>query len=265
MCVYGIDYFWVYNKSIHGMNMFFKKFGSVIFISLFCVATFSAPLKSKGEVVLIITAIVGALTVVDAVSCDVNVIWGCDGGGMGVGGVGGGGVGGGGDPTPNPDACTSTPNGCGMTTEGSLEDGICNASPPPNSSCPSCTSTANACGQTNTGNVIGGTCNATTPPNAACPPPVFSNDPNNSSFSASPSTLGVGMSATLSWSVSNATDCDITSDAGFSSLNKPITGTMSTGPVLVTTTYTLTCENGDGGPRGSKTIKIIVDPHFKEL
>jgi hypothetical protein len=230
------------------MSPILKKYAAGLLVGLFCISAFSAPLKSRGAIIL---AIVAVVAVVDYVSCDVNIVWGCHGGGFG-GGRGGGGV----------QSCTSSANGCGMTNSGRIVGGACNATTPSNTQCPTCTSGQNACGQTNSGNILGGTCSASTPPNSSCPAPAFGGD---SAFFAQPSTIGVGMSTTLNWSVTNATECSVTGDNGFSALHKPITGSISTGVVSVSTTFTITCQNGNGGPQGSKSIRVIVDPHFKEI
>lgn len=126
-----------------------------------------------------------------------------------------------------------------------------------------CTSSANACGQTNTGFLSsdGGTCSATPPPNSTCPAPVI----GVGGFYAQPTPIGSGMSSTLHWTVTSATECDITSDVGFSAPNQPATGSISTGPVTATATYSLTCQNTEGGPTSSASTKVVVDPHYIEI
>lgn len=125
-----------------------------------------------------------------------------------------------------------------------------------------CTSAANACGQTNNGyfGSDGVTCSATPPPNSSCPAPVI----DASSFSASPSTVGVNESSTLTWNVSDATSCTITGDNGFSSTGGN-SGSISTGNLPQTTIFTLTCQDGDGGPTASGSVKVIIAPHWKEI
>ena len=115
---------------------------------------------------------------------------------------------------------------------------------------------------TNTGFISGGSCNATPPSNDSCPAPVIA---SGGGFYANPAIIGVGMSTTLHWSASNASSCDITSDSGFSALDQATAGSISTGPISATATFTLTCENGDGGPSSSASVHVVVDPHFEEI
>ncbi len=201
------------------------QYGAGLTLAFLCIATFTPPAESKADPV-VFTIILGAVTGligVDIISCDINILFGCD---DDAGIVAGG-------------------NGNGSATVQEI-----------------CTSGTNACGQTNTGFISGGVCNATAPPNSSCPAPSFGSD---DAFFARPSKIGVGMSTTLNWTVTNATECDITSDNGFSAANRETTGSVSTGAVSMSSTYTLTCQNGDGGPEGSKSLRVIVDPHFREI
>ena len=137
----------------------------------------------------------------------------------------------------------------------------CNATPPPDSQC-SCSSPANACGQTAIGSYDpnGTSCNAATPPNNSCPPPVIA----ASGFSATPSTIGPNQTTTLNWNTTNSTSCTITGDNGFSQTGGA-SGSITTGALTQTTTFTLVCEDGTGGPTASRTIKVIIDPHYQEI
>ncbi|MBA7609749.1 hypothetical protein ES703_16943 [subsurface metagenome] len=71
------------------------------------------------------------------------------------------------------------------------------------------------------------------------------------SFSANPSTITVGESSTLSWSVTDATS--VTIDNGIGSV--ALTGTTTVTPAT-TTTYTLTATNTAGSVTGSVTITV---------
>ena len=124
-----------------------------------------------------------------------------------------------------------------------------------------CSSTANSCGQTNSGFIVGGSCNATPPQNSACPSP---NIPATNGFYPTPLIIGSGNSSTLTWNAANATACTITGDNGFSH-SGTASGSVSTGALSVSTTFTLICSNGAGGPQISKSVKIIVDPLYKEI
>jgi len=71
------------------------------------------------------------------------------------------------------------------------------------------------------------------------------------SFSANPSTITVGESSTLSWSVTDATS--VTIDNGIGSV--ALTGTTAVNPTA-TTTYTLTATNTTGSVTGSVTVTV---------
>ncbi len=124
-----------------------------------------------------------------------------------------------------------------------------------------CTSSANACGQTNTGfySADHSTCSASAPSNSSCPnPAIGTND-----FYAQPNIIKSGDTTTLHWTSTNATACTITSDSGFNTTAGP-SGTVTTGALTQSTTFSLTCQNGDGGPQGSASIKVTVTPKFQE-
>jgi len=130
-----------------------------------------------------------------------------------------------------------------------------------------CTSEANACGMTNMGFYVGddntgtATCNATPPPNSSCPPPTIA---QGGGFYATPSTVGTGGQATLHWNASNATGCSVSGDNGFS-YSGDTSGSISTGALSQTTLFTLTCQNGAGGSSTSASVRVIVDPQYKEI
>jgi hypothetical protein len=71
------------------------------------------------------------------------------------------------------------------------------------------------------------------------------------SFSADPTTITVGESSTLSWSVTDATS--VTIDQGIG--NVALTGTTTVSPAT-TTTYTLTATNSTGSVTASVTITV---------
>jgi len=71
------------------------------------------------------------------------------------------------------------------------------------------------------------------------------------SFSANPSTITVGESSTLSWSVTDATS--VTIDNGIGSV--ALTGTTAVNPIT-TTTYTLTATNTAGSVTAATTITV---------
>lgn len=80
----------------------------------------------------------------------------------------------------------------------------------------------------------------------ALPPVVIS-------FTASPATITVGKSSTLSWTTANATSVSISSVAG----THPSNGFASVSPAT-TTTYTLTVTGGGGTATATTTVTAIV-------
>lgn len=123
-------------------------------------------------------------------------------------------------------------------------------------SAPTCTSAQNACGMTNLGGIVAGVCNALPPPNSSCPPPAIT-------FTASPERVRPGQASTLSWSATNATDCRISGDLTESGVG--LSGTRSTGPVNITRSYVLTCQNGPGGSEQSATVRVTLIPTVREI
>jgi len=85
-------------------------------------------------------------------------------------------------------------------------------------------------------------------PTTTAPPPVAK--PSINSFTAEPSTVQQGQSATLRWSISNATDMSIDQNIGAVQSQ----GSRSVTP-SATTTYTLTAN----GPGGSDTRSVTVE------
>ena len=169
------------------------------------------------------------LLILDAITCDFNVVFSSGCGGVSTSG---------GNPPAAGNACTSAPNSCGMTNTGFIVSA-----------------------STDDGDFTGLVCNATVPPESSCAAPSI----GVGGFYAQPSILGPGMSATLYWTATDATECGITSDAGFSSPSQPASGSISTGPVTVTSVYTLTCKNGEDGPTSSASVKVVVDPKYREI
>lgn len=105
-------------------------------------------------------------------------------------------------------------------------------------------------------------CNATVPSESECSPPVIgAND-----FYAKPNLIGPNKSTTLYWDIPDATDateCTVTGDNGFTSSGTG-TGLAATGVLTQTTMFTLSCHNG-GGPSSTASIRVIVDPKYKEI
>jgi hypothetical protein len=84
------------------------------------------------------------------------------------------------------------------------------------------------------------------------------------SFTATPSSLTAGQSASLSWTSSAATSCTAsggTGSDGWSGLKSPSSTGTSTGPLTTvgTVTYTLTC-TGAGGTSAPRSTSVTVNP-----
>ena len=87
------------------------------------------------------------------------------------------------------------------------------------------------------------------------PPPAKPPAPRIDAFSAEPSSIQRGQSATLSWSVANATDISIDQGLGQIAAN----GMRQVFPAN-TTTYTLTATGGGGSLTRSATVTVAAPP-----
>ena len=76
--------------------------------------------------------------------------------------------------------------------------------------------------------------------------------PTIDSFTATPASIKLNESSTLSWAVTNATTVSIDQWIG----TVAATGTQAVTP-LVTTTYTLTATNADGTTTGTAEVTIL--------
>lgn len=124
-----------------------------------------------------------------------------------------------------------------------------------------CTSAANAaCGITAQGIMVNGVCNATTPPNSACPAPSID---ANSGFYAQPSLVKSGQQTTLYWNATNVTGCTLTGDTLGTLAGLLGSGNHLSGSVTQKTTYSLTCINGTGGPSKTVTATVNLVPEFQ--
>ncbi len=86
---------------------------------------------------------------------------------------------------------------------------------------------------------------------SATPPPTVN-------FSASPVSVAVGGSSTLSWTTTNATSC---TGSGAWSGNKSVpNGSQSVGPLNVAATYNLSCMGPGGTTQRSVTVSILPAP-----
>ena len=72
-------------------------------------------------------------------------------------------------------------------------------------------------------------------------------------LTGSPASIGEGASSMLNWSAANASSC---SASGGWSGSEPTSGSASTGPLSVGTTYTLTCTGAGGSASQSVTVNV---------
>jgi uncharacterized cupredoxin-like copper-binding protein len=102
-------------------------------------------------------------------------------------------------------------------------------------------------------------CSANSGPQTSAPVPSITSAPTVS-LAISPTTLGVGQSATASWSTSNATAC-ISSGAWSGSTSLGSTG-VAIGPFKTAGTYTygMTCTGSGGSAAASQTVTVGAVP-----
>lgn len=79
------------------------------------------------------------------------------------------------------------------------------------------------------------------------------------SISATPGSLVVGSSATISWSARNAATCSVSAEDGSSQAGSGLKGKLQTGALSTTTSYTLTCTSVSG-TTASAQASVVVTP-----
>lgn len=148
--------------------------------------------------------------------------------------------------------------GSGSQNSGGSQNG---GSSPANKTCTSAPNpTCLSANITNTGTLVGGVCNATVPPDSSCPAPVIS----NTGFYAQPALIKSGEQTTLYWNVSNATACALSGGSLGTLLGLGLTGNHLTGSITQKTTYTLTCQQGSGsGPKTSSSVTVNLVPQYQ--
>jgi hypothetical protein len=72
-------------------------------------------------------------------------------------------------------------------------------------------------------------------------------------LTATPNTITAGTSVMLSWSTANATSCTA---SGAWSGARPVNGTVNTGPIAATSSYTLSCDNPAGTTQSTATVTV---------
>lgn len=190
---------------------------AIVAIVVYAVITVFVPALS-----FVVGDILVATLATDNLSCSVNLIWGCS---------------------------RNTPaSGGGQVAVGA-----------------SCSSPPNSCGQTNLGTIVStgggqGGCNASPPPNSSCPAPGIT----DRGFYAEPAEVAPGEQAMLFWNASNASACKIEGENGLSNTGGA-SGSVATGALTQSSTFTLTCQNGGGGPETSRSIRVILNPRYREI
>ncbi|MEK7109225.1 MAG: hypothetical protein AAB919_02205 [Patescibacteria group bacterium] len=157
------------------------------------------------------------------------------------------------------DPCTSAPNACGQTNTGFvIQTCVDGPTPDPDEGVGSFAGPGLSAGG---GQICTPSCNATTPPDSQCPPPVI---PPTTGFYADPTTVGRNGTTTLHWEATDASDCAIAGDDGFAHSGGG-SGSVSSNPLVQTTTFTLTCTNSEDGPSVSDSVRVIINPRYKEI
>jgi hypothetical protein len=223
---------------------------TVLALLLFVTISATPPIKAHAlQAVAVVTAATVFITTAVIIACQLNAFGICPP----PGGSGSGGGGGGSGATVTPATNTTGTSGTSGTsgtggTGGSVIGGICYSS-------------ANSvCGIKSQGTIVNGLCNATTPPNSACPAPIIN---ASSGFYADPALVRSGNASTLHWSVSNATACAVTG-GGLNLSNLGLSGSNATGAITSKTVYTLTCINGTGGPVSTVNTAVNLVPNTTE-
>ncbi|HVV38715.1 MAG TPA: hypothetical protein VHD31_00080 [Candidatus Paceibacterota bacterium] len=218
-------------------------------------APFNAPAQAD-PVSLIIALVVGAATVVvvDYFVCGFDIFFYCDRNGNIIGSVGNGNGTGGTDFVPINGNNGTNGNNNGNGNNGNNGNGNAIA----------CLSTeVNACGMRGNGFIINNACNATPPPNSSCPAPVI----GDKGFYADPASVRTGEKSKLFWNVTNATTCDLTGGGLTGQLGIAIKNLLGLGTNTINskTVFTLTCQNGLGGPKTSKQTTVNLIPSYQEV
>lgn len=259
----------------------------LLLFSLVSFTLFSPPKQARGVILVVL-----AVLAVDVLSCDVNIIWGCDSGAPA-------------SPPPPPNACspaadppnyngacTSAANSCGQTNSGTIQcGGACSAGTPANPANLGavCFSPANACGATNQGTIqCNGSCSAQfAPPNPAnygnsctssanscglrnvgtinCSGVCTATAPSESScsnlnscaaISANPEVTGLGGSSTLSWTATcgGGQSCAVYNTSDGQIISNSTSGSAPIGPINVLTKYALTCNVGSNAYSNTVTV-----------
>ena len=123
-----------------------------------------------------------------------------------------------------------------------------------------CTSGTNSCGMSSAGKFLcdGTTCSALVPSDYDCAPPSIS-------LSQFPALINPNNVCTISWSVTNATACSLSSDIGDSVAKVSLpTGSYNSPPLTVPSTYTMLCHDGKV-VTNSVSVKCSLNPQYKEI
>lgn len=236
----------------------------LIILLLLSFTFFSVPLYSQAMIILVIAV------VIDAVSCVINVIWGCGGGGGS--GSGGGGGGSGGSPSPTPPTFTGT-GGSSGGSDGLGSDVSINLGDSSTLTWECVDSTSSTGVNFSTGSAASGSTDVsptvTTSYTLTCSnngegivkvnviDPVIS-------ITATPPLLRLNETSVIEWTTSSVNSCSVSEDnPDFVDSWSGTSGTQTTSPITGETIYTLSCQT-DGGSVSENT-KVRLIPTFKEF
>lgn len=88
-------------------------------------------------------------------------------------------------------------------------------------------------------------------------PPVIPPTPPTATISASPTSVAMGSSSTLTWSSTNTSSCTA---SGAWSGSQPTSGSASTGSLSSTSSFTITCAGTNGGNAAASTTVNVTCP-----
>lgn len=237
------------------MKAFFEKRfragASLIMAGLLLATVVSLPpVPAHAEPVITTVAVTIAGAVVVAIACDVNLFGICPPSNSGTNtGSNGPTINKPVPPSNNNNNNSNNNNNTGNNNNGGNGSNLCSSAPNP------------VCGITSQGTLVNGICNATVPADSACPAPVIS---SGTGFYAQPALVKSGEQTTLYWNVTNATNCTLSGGALGVLQALPLTGNHLTGAVTQKTSYTLTCKQGSGtGPSSSATAVVNLVPSFQ--
>ncbi|MFC1732230.1 hypothetical protein ACFL6I_18130 [candidate division KSB1 bacterium] len=230
---------------------------ATVFLLIFLLVSFtffSAPVQVDAAIIVVLVVV----AVVDAVSCQVNIIWGC-------GGDGGGGGGDGGDaPEPPPELPV-------FNTDPDPSIIIAGESITLTWSCVDSTSSSGV--NFSTGDAVSGSV-VVSPADTTDYTVICSNGGEKVitvtvinpelSITATPSLLQSGDTSEIAWTATNVNSCSISEDSSVITDSwSGASGTQTSSPIVEETIYTITCQTDASDVSENVTVRLV--PIFQEF